>query len=131
MRYYFRDKSKELGLLTQEEFFRDVAFATRYLDREDVRTVYKAILAIVWREIKAKGTIRLPSLCDIYLRQRPTMRCAGKYIPGTVVVQAHHNLSFSTLESVRVYVKKLEQENPGKLFDPAKRIERGGDITQL
>lgn len=117
-----------MKLLSQDQFFNDVAAASGYVDPNTVKLVYNGMLAIIYRELRDKGAIRLPALCDFHMRLAKGRTIRNHNMKEAIYKPAHHQIRIRTLPTVRKYFKMLDEQNPGVDFDPAERIKKDPTI---
>ena len=118
----YRSQAKKLHLLAQERFFIDIAEAAGFIDRDTVKKVYNAMLFVLYRELRLKGAIRFPQLCDFRLLLAKGRRIKTHYMKTAVIKPDHHQLRISPMYTVKKYFKALDENGSDKILDPYKKI---------
>jgi len=94
--------------ITPEEFFKRIALHSGVNDMAAVRDVYYGMIRAVSRELKEKGTVRLPDWGDFDLRVRKARKFVAvndgvaKHLPSKTEVKFKPNMNvkkyFQTLD---------------------------------
>lgn len=119
---YLHEK-KALGILDTEEFFVQLAMASGTMDQDTVRKVYNGMLQVLYTELRNKGHVRLPALCDFQLLLSRPKAIRNRHMGQTVLKDAFHQVRIRPLEVVRHYFKALDEGSQGRIFDPAEKLK--------
>lgn len=122
----YRDAAKKLRLLTQSEFFRDVSLAAGGIDEDTTKRVYNGMLQVLYRELREKGALRFPALCDFRMvLGRP--RFIKNHMMAEGVYKGEHNqMRINPIYTIRKYFKEFDRLHPGVILDPSERMKREG-----
>lgn len=118
-------KKKPLGLLNESEFFELLSAASGYLDPETVRRVYNGMLQVIYTELRSKGAVRLPALCDFHLLLSRPKRIKNHRMENSIVKPASHQVRIRPVGAVRAYFKALDEHLQGAVLDPAEKVKKG------
>ena len=113
-------KSKS-GQITEREFFEKLVEKSGYMDPTQVKRVYFAMKDIIFDQLKMKGGIELPELCDIYLSRAKPRIIKNRFMVSAVKKPGHHQVRIIPKWSMKEYFKTLELFYEGKSFDPGVR----------
>ncbi len=130
MRNPFRAARKELGLLTDSEFFREVGNRAGYLDPEFVKRVYNGMLDVLYAEMRTKGALRFPQLCDFYITQTEPRYRQNNHMVVPKLSPSIYQVRVVPMYSVRRYFRALSDTNPGLDLDPRRRIAKMGVVPK-
>lgn len=121
----YRAAKKALGLLTEKEFFQATAEQAGYLDPELVKRVYNAMLRVIIIELKTKGALRLPQLCDFHLLLAKGKRIKNYKMKVAMIKPDHHQLRIRPMYTIRRIIKGWDLDGEGgRILDPALRLEK-------
>lgn len=109
------------GIISEAEFYEKLVERSGYVDPTVVKRVYHGLLEVIFGELKAKGGVVMPGLCDIYLSMAKPRVIKNRNMPVPVVMDAHHQLRMVPLRSVKERFRVLEAFSVGRVFDPAAR----------
>ena len=126
----FRAASKELGLLSEKNFFIQVGNNAGYIDPLFAKRVYNAMLDIVYKELREKGAIRFPQLCDFYLVRTRPKRMRNHNMVNAIIIPPHNQIKIRPMYSVRRYFKALSDNNPDLILDPTIRMNELGVVKR-
>jgi len=130
----YRKEKRKLGLLTEKQFFEDVAVQAGYMDEAVIRHVYNAMSDILFRELRTRGALRFPRLCDFHLMLSKGKRIQNYKMAQPMYKPPHHQLRIRPMYTIKKYFKEIDINNPGVMFDPVERlaaesvISSGGNV---
>jgi hypothetical protein len=108
---------KGLGLLSESQFFQALSEASGYMDVGSAKKVYIALLAIIHRELRTKGAIRLPNLLDI------NVLTVNERIMTKYGRKNHKEVRARISRGLHDYFKELEELSPGTLVSVDDRVK--------
>lgn len=123
MKKKYLARKKELGLLSESEFFDRVAQASGYVDPETVKRIYNGMLTVMYDEVRTRGAVRFPALCDFHLVFTKEKRIRNRHMNSTTVKPAFHQLRIAPIDAVREYFAEFSERNKGVPLDPGQRLE--------
>lgn len=118
----YRQARTKLRLLTERQFFQEVANASGYLDADLVKRVYNGMIDVLYREIREKGAVRFPQLCDFHLSKRAPRVYRNHLNPTGIYKPAAYSLKMRPVFTVKRYFKRYTEDNPTKPHDPRERM---------
>lgn len=121
----YRQKARHLKLLTEAQFFKAIADASGYIDEATAKRVYMGMLSVLYRELRTKGAIRFPALCDFHMVWAKPRKIFSWRMKEHIMKDWHHQLHIRPVKVVRQYFKEWEAANPGVILDPAEKLKRG------
>ena len=122
----YRQARTELRLLTERQFFQEVANSSGYLDPDLVKRVYNGMIDILYRELREKGSIRFPQLCDFHLTKRKGRVFKNHFMPMGKYKPDYYSLRMRPVFTVKRYFKAYTESNPDKPHDPRERMDAEG-----
>jgi len=96
------------------------------METDTVKRVYNAMLQIIYTELRHKGAVRLPALCDFELVLSRPKVIRNRYMDTSVFKEAFHQVRINPIQVVRDYFKALDANNKGVVFDPAEKLKNLG-----
>jgi len=74
-----RRELKKQGLLNEDDFYKKLQANCNYIDEENIRRFYSALVKTVTKELRDNSVVRLPHLGDFALvPQKPKTMLTGK-----------------------------------------------------
>lgn len=110
--------------MTTGDFFKELAKESGSLDEDTVKRVYNGMLSLIYKELRTRGAVRLPALCDVYLIKVGQRVIHSWRMKTSLYKPEHHEVHLRLLHTVKKYFKALEESNPDAVLDPGERLER-------
>jgi len=79
------------------------------------------MLDVLHRELREKGAIRFPHLCDFHLKRRIGRVFKNYHMPQGVYKPGFYSVAMRATYSVKRYFKNFSFDNPGKSLGPMER----------
>lgn len=122
----YRHARKALKLLTETQFFQAVADSAGYVDTDIVKRIYNGMIDVTYRELREKGSVRFPQLCDFHL-----LKTNGKWIknhrmPLGMWKPPWYKLHIRAMYSVKRYFKAFTESHPETPHDPREKMDAAG-----
>ena len=112
--------------MTEKQFFQEVANLSGYLDADLVKRVYNGMIDVLYRELREKGAIRFPQLCDFHFVRVPEKMVVNHKMFAPIIVPTHHVLHIRPMYTVKRYFKAYDQSHPDAVLDPQERMKKEG-----
>lgn len=118
-----KEAKKLAGAISEDEFFEKLSAGAGYVDPVSAKNVYDSLKNLILSELKAKGVIELPGLCDIQLTLGKEKIIQNRFMASPQVKPAAHQVRMIPSAGMKQYFKVFDAFSAGKVLDPRKFLK--------